>query len=70
MKITDNREFWKTIKLFLSDRSRYTQKICFKEGNKVTSNDTDVANIMNKHFVDAVRSCEPRGGHSEIMSLA
>ena len=36
-KVTDNRESWKSAKPFLSDKIKYTQKICFKDGDKVIS---------------------------------
>ena len=66
-KVTDNREFWKTIKPFLSDKSKCTQKICLKEGDTIISNNTEVANIMNKHFSDAVRKLAEAGGCSQLV---
>ena len=46
-KITENREFWKTIKPLLSNKTKSLQKICLKEGDRIISDDTEVANILN-----------------------
>ena len=53
-KITDNDEFWETIKPYLSNKIDCTQKICLKEGNKIVSDNTEVTNTLNKHFSDSV----------------
>ena len=41
--ITDNKKFWKTIKPFLSNKTSYSQKTSLKEGDKIISDDTEVA---------------------------
>ena len=66
-KLTDNKEFWKTIKPLFSNRTKSTQKICLKEGDKIISDDTEVANVLNKHFINSVRSLAETGGCSEMV---
>ena len=66
-KITDNKKFWKTVKPFLSNKTKNSQKICLKEGDKIISDDTEVANILNKHFIDSVRSLAEAGGCSQLV---
>ena len=53
-KITDNKEFWKTVKPFMSNKNSLTQKISLKEGDQIVSDDAEVANLLNKHFVESV----------------
>ena len=62
--ITDNKKFWKTMKPFLSSKTAFSQKISLKEGDKIISDDTEVANILNKNFVEAVRLLSDKGGCS------
>ena len=64
-KITDNREFWQTIQPFLSNKTKSSQKICLKEGDRIISDDNEVANILNNHFIGSVRSLAEAGGCSE-----
>ena len=53
--ITDKKNFWKIMKPFFSDKNNTTKKITLVEGNKVVSNDQEVAEIMNKYFHTAVK---------------
>ena len=62
--ITDNKKFWKTMKPFLSSKTAFSQKISLKEGDKIISDDTEVANVLNKNFVEAVRLLSDKGGCS------
>ena len=41
--ITDNKQFWKTIKPFLSEKIKTTSKIKLKDQDKIISNDDKVA---------------------------
>ena len=56
--ITDNKLFWKTIKPFFSDKNCTSRKITLIENEKIVSNDTDVAEIMNDFFANAVKLLE------------
>ena len=54
--ITDNKQFWKTIKPFLSEKSTTTSKIKLKDQDKIISNDGKVAEEFSKFFENAVKS--------------
>ena len=53
--ITDNKQFWKTIKLFLSEKIKTTSKIKLKDQDKIISNDK-VAEEFSVFFENAVKS--------------
>ena len=53
--VTDNNKFWKTIKPFLSNESCKPSKNSLQEGDEIISDDSEVADILNKHFVNSVR---------------
>ena len=52
--ITDNKQFWKTIKPFLSEKIKTTSKIKLKD--KIISNDDKVAEELSTFFENAVKS--------------
>ena len=54
--ITDNKKFWKTVKPFFSDKSHSNNKIVLTEGEKIISNDVEVAETMNEFFVTVTDS--------------
>ena len=54
--ITDNKQFWKTIKPFLSEKSKVTSKIKLKDKNKIISNDDKVAEEFSTFFENVVKS--------------
>ena len=66
-KIIDNRDFWKTIKPVLSNITKSAEKMCQKEGDKIVLDDTEVANVLNKHFVGATLTLAEEGGCSELV---
>ena len=49
--ITDNKKFWKTVKPCFSDKLHSNNKIVLTEGEKIISNDVEVAKTMNEFFV-------------------
>ena len=56
-KVKDGRDFWKTIKPFLSDKGTSRQgKITLIKDGAIISDDLDVANTMNIFFDQAVSS--------------
>ena len=55
---TDNKKFWRTVKPFLSDRGIRSKKINLKEGNKIVSEDKEVADILNTYFSGSVDSLD------------
>ena len=54
--ITDNKQFWKTIKPFLSEKIKTTSKIKLKDPDKIISNDDKVAEEFSTFFENAVKS--------------
>ena len=54
--ITDNKKFWKTVKPFFSDKLHSNNKIVLTEGEKIISNDVEVAETMNEFFVTVTDS--------------
>ena len=53
------------IKPFLSNKTKSSQKICLQEGDRIISDDNEVANILNNHFIGSVRSLAEAGGCSQ-----
>ena len=49
---SDNRTFWKTIKPYFTNKGLNSNKLLLKEGNKIISNEKELANIMNNYFVN------------------
>ena len=49
--ITDNKKFWRTVKPVFSDKLHSNNKIVLTEGEKIISNDVEVAETMNEFFV-------------------
>ena len=48
--ITDSKAFWKTIKLYFSNKSLNSSSLILSQKNKVVINDQDIANIMKNYF--------------------
>ena len=54
--VTDNKEFWKTVKPFLSDKVTTFPKISLVEKGKIISDESKVANSFSNFFENAIRS--------------
>ena len=54
--IADNKQFWRTVKLLLSDKSKSNEKITLVEDNKIISEDNDNAELLNSFFSNAVKN--------------
>ena len=54
--IADNKQFWRTVKPLLSDKSKSNEKITLVEGDKITSEDKSNAEILNSFFSNAVKN--------------
>ena len=54
--VTDNKKFWKTVKPFFSDKSQSQNKIVLTEGERIISDDVEVAETMNEFFVTVTDS--------------
>ena len=49
--LTENRTFWKTVKPFLSEKSKKASKITLIENEKIVSEDKEIAKIFNDYFI-------------------
>ena len=54
--ITDNKQFWRTIKPLLSDKSKSNETVTLVENNKIISEDKDNAGLLNFFFSNAVKN--------------
>ena len=54
--VTDNKEFWKTVKPFLSDKVTTFPKISLVEKGEIISDESKVANSFSNLFENAIRS--------------
>ena len=54
--INDNKKFWNTMKPLFSDKGGIKDNIVLVEGNKIISEDIDVAHVFNTFFENAVDS--------------
>ena len=54
--VTDNKEFWKTVKPFLSDKVTTFPKIFLVEKGEIISDESKVANSSSNFFKNAIRS--------------
>ena len=53
-RITDNKNFWGTMKPFLTDKGVSRNSISLIEGTKMITEDSDVAETLNNYFDEAV----------------
>ena len=58
---TDNKQFWKTMKPLFTDNHNNNRKITLIDGEKIISNETEVAEIMNDFFSNAVSKLDIKG---------
>ena len=54
--ITDNKNFWQTIKPFLSEKTKSREKITLIENENLVSDDAEVANCLNNFFSNIVKN--------------
>ena len=54
--IADDKQFWRTVKLLLSDKSKSNEKITLVEDTKIISEDKDNAELLNSVFANAVKN--------------
>ena len=55
-KITDNKQFWKTVKPYISNKGQTGNKITLVDNNEIIITDEDVSEKFNSFFVNAVKS--------------
>ena len=54
-EITDNKKFWKTVKPFLSDKSKTSDKIHFNENGELLNSESETAEVLNNFFSNIVK---------------
>ena len=54
--ITDNRIFWQTVKLFLSEKNKSREKITLVKNEEIISDDVEVANTLNNYFLNVIKN--------------
>ena len=56
--ITDNKRFWKTVKLFLSKKNHFPERINLteEENNSLLTNCEEVAKELNNFFANTVKN--------------
>ena len=54
--ITDNKEFWKTVKPFLSDKSINSDKIHLNENGELINSKSKTAEVLNEFFSNIVKN--------------
>ena len=54
--ITDNKNFWKQVKPFFSDKSPYSNNITLLEEHEIINNNTACAEVLNTFFSEAVNN--------------
>ena len=59
--ITDNRKFWKTVKPLFSDKHFSNNKITLLDGDKIISEDAEVAKKFNDYFSNVVKNLNIEG---------
>ena len=54
--VADNKQFWRTVKPFLSDKVKSSEKITLVEGEEIINKDGKNAEILNTFFSSAVKN--------------
>ena len=57
-EITDNKKFWKFVKLFLTNKGDFHMQITLIEGGQIISKDIEVPEKLSKYFQNAVKSLD------------
>ena len=56
--IIDNKKFWNTIKPLFSDKHSIKKKITIVDGDKIITNDSEIAETMNMFFANTVKNMD------------
>ena len=55
-QVSDNKEFWKNVKPFPSDKCVNSSKITLVEKNSIVGDENKIAHIMNNYFIDITKT--------------
>ena len=67
--IADNKKFWKTVKPLFSDEINSSHKITLINGNKIISENSDIAQIFNDFFSTAASKLNIEISDDHIMDV-
>ena len=56
--LSDNRKFWKNIKLFFSNKGLNSNKLMLKENNRLIIEEKELATVMSTFFVNITESLD------------
>ena len=66
--VTDNKTFWNTVKLLISNTTNTTHKIILCEDNKILNDDTNIASLMNDYFTNITKKLNLKPANAEETS--
>ena len=58
--ITENKKFWKTIKLFFTPKNKTTTNIILTENNQTVREDKAICQIFNTYFTNVTKGLKLR----------
>ena len=67
--VINDKKFWKTMEPLFSDKHTNSRNITLIDGEKIISNDTEVAEIMNGFFSDAVSTLGIKGYQTGLSNV-
>ena len=54
-KVSDNKTFWKSVKLFFSNKDLNSNNTLLVKGNEIVKDDGKIATIMNRYFTNITK---------------
>ena len=67
--LNDSKKFWKNIKPLFSDKGSSTNKVMICEKEEIVSNEKEVADLMNNHFVNVTKELNLKQDIEEERSI-
>ena len=58
--VTENKKFWKTIKLFFTEKNKTTTNIILTENNQTVMEDKAICQVCNTYFTNATNGLKLR----------
>ena len=66
---TDNKKFWKTVKPLFSNNNGGSQKITLVDGEKIISQDDEIAKTFNDYFIESVKKLNINGNSAILTDV-
>ena len=57
-RVTDNKQFWKTVKPYLTDKTLKDERITLNENEKIVSDKRELVKISNEYFSNIVSNLD------------